>query len=131
MLGSPRSSGGGKLSDFDGGFVGEVGALEDTGREGEVSSAKRELGMGRGGCLDAQVAERGVGLPAAKQRDGFCADIGTEQGGGTARTEGAGSDLFGEDTSVGFVNFSRVLDRVRDVGGLGRRGSVDGQVSVL
>ena len=81
--------------------------------------------------MNAQVAEHGVGLLAAKQHDGFCADTGTEHDGGTARTEGAGSDLFGEDTSVGFVNFSRVLDRVRDVGGLGRRGSVDGQVSVL
>ena len=79
--------GGGELGDFNGRFIGEAGALEDTGSEGEVSSIKHELGVGRGGCLDAQVTEHGVGFPAAKQHDGFCADIGTEKGGRAARTQ--------------------------------------------
>ena len=43
--------GGGKLGDFDGGFVREASALEDTGREGKVSSVEHELGVGRGHCL--------------------------------------------------------------------------------
>ena len=81
--------------------------------------------------MDAQVTEHGVGFPAAKQHDGLCANIGTEKGGGTARTEGAGSDLFGEDTRVGFVNFGHMLDCIGDVGGLGRHGLVDGQVLVM
>ena len=51
---------GGKLSHFNGRFVGEAGALEDTGSEGEVSSIKHELGVGRGGGLDAQASEHGV-----------------------------------------------------------------------
>ena len=122
---------GGKLSDLDGNFVREAGTLEDTGCKGKVASVKHELGA-CGGCgLDAQAAEHGIGFPAAKQHDSFCANIGTEKGGGTARTEGTGSDLFGEDTRVGFVNFGRMLDCVGDVGGLGQRGPVDGQVSVL
>ena len=52
--------GGGELGDFKGSFVREAGALEDTGRECKVSSVKHELGVGRCGCLDAQVAEHGV-----------------------------------------------------------------------
>ena len=76
--------GSGKLSNFKRSFVGEAGTLKDTGRESEVSSVKHELGGGRGGCLDAQVTEHGVGFPASKQHDGFCADIGTEKGGAAA-----------------------------------------------
>ena len=51
---------GGELSHFDGRFVGEAGAFEDTGSEGEVPSIKHELGVGRCSCLDAQAAEHGV-----------------------------------------------------------------------
>ena len=63
--------GGGKLGDFNGSFIREAGALEDTGCKGKVSSVKHELGVGGGCGLDAQVAEHGVGLPAAKQHDGL------------------------------------------------------------
>ena len=75
---------GGKLSHFNLRFIGEAGALEDTGSEGEVASIKHELGVGGGSCLDAQAAEHGVRFPSAKQHDCFCADVGTEQGGGAA-----------------------------------------------
>ena len=76
---------GSEVGDFNGRFIGEAGALEDAGSEGKVSSIKHELGVGRGGCLDAQATEHGVGFPAAKQHDGFCADIGTENGSCAAR----------------------------------------------
>ena len=64
-------SGSGEMANFKRGLVREAGTLEDTGREGKVSSVKHELGVGRGGCLDAQVAKHGVGLPAAKQHNCF------------------------------------------------------------
>ena len=79
--------GGGELGDLKRSFVGEAGMLEDTGRESKVSSVKHELGVGRGGGLDVQAAEHGNGLPAAKQHNGFCADIGTEQGGCAAQPQ--------------------------------------------
>ena len=53
--------------------------------------------------MDAQVAEHGIRLPAAKQHDGLGANIGTEEGGRSARTEGARGDFRGEDTSARFV----------------------------
>ena len=56
---------GSELGDFNGRFIGEAGALEDTGSESKVSSIKHELGMGGGGCLGAQATEHGVGFPAA------------------------------------------------------------------
>ena len=118
--------GGGELGDFDGGFVREASALEDTGREGKVSSVEHELGVGRGGGLDAQVAEHGVGFQAAKQHDCLCADVGTEQGCGTAWAQGLGGDFGGEDAGVDFVHHGRMLDDVGDVGRFGWRGPVDG-----
>ena len=78
-----------------------------------------------------QALEHGVAFPMAKQHDGFCADIGTEWGGRAVRSQGTGGDFCGEDARVGFMHFSRVLDRVGDACRLGRRGSVDGRVSVL
>ena len=50
--------------------------------------------------LDAQAAEHGVRLPAAKQHDSFGSDVGTEQGGGAARTQGTGGDFLGEDAKA-------------------------------
>ena len=40
-----------------------------------------------GGGLDAEVAEHGIGLPAAKEADGIRVHASAEEGGGTARTE--------------------------------------------
>ena len=123
--------GSGKLGYFKRSLVREAGPLEDTGRKSEVSSVKHELGLGRGGGLDAQVAEHGVRFPASKQHDGLCANVGTEQGGCPARTQRAGGDFGGEDARVGFVCFSRMLDGIGDVGRLGWRGLVDGWMLVL
>ena len=86
--------GGGELGDFNGSFIREAGALEDTGCKGKVSSVKHELGVGGGGCLDAQAAEHGVGFPVAQQHDSFCADVVTEEGGGPARAQRTGGDLL-------------------------------------
>ena len=77
---------GGELGNLNGSFVREAGSFKDTGSEGKVASFKHELGVGRCSCLDAQVSEHGVRLPAAKQHDGFGADVGTEKGGRAART---------------------------------------------
>ena len=79
--------GGGELGNFKRSFIGEAGMLKDTGGESEVASVKHELGVSGGGGLDAQVSEHGVGFPVAKQHDGFCANIGTEQGSGAAQPQ--------------------------------------------
>ena len=69
--------------------------------------------------MDTQVAEHGVGLPAAKQHDGLSAYIGTEEGGRSARAEGACSDLSREDAGARFVQAGGVLEGVGDVGRFG------------
>ena len=46
--------------------------------------------VGRG--LDAEVPQHGVGFPTAKEHDGVLVNVGAEQGGGAARTEGASAE---------------------------------------
>ena len=48
--------------------------------------------VGKRGCLDAQIAEHGVGLPATKELDGVLVDTGAEQGGGAPGSERPGAD---------------------------------------
>ena len=98
-------------------FVGQASAVEDAGSEGEVSSIEHELGVGGGCCLDAQVTEHGVGFPAAKQHNSFCADVGTEEGGRAAGAEGARGDLLCEEARVALMQAGGVSESVGHVGG--------------
>lgn len=46
-------------------------------------------------CLDAQVAEHGVGFPASKELDGVLVNPGAEEGSGSAGAEAAGRQKGG------------------------------------
>ena len=61
----------------------------DSRCKGVVAGIKHTLGVvvREGVSLDAQVAEHGIRLPAAKELDGILGDVGTEQGSGAARSE--------------------------------------------
>ena len=77
------------------------------------------LGEGRGCCLDAQVPEHGVRFPAAKEHDGICAGVGTEEGGGSARPKRAGREERGGDAGLVFEGGSGVAESVGDEGAFG------------
>ena len=49
------------------------------------------------GSLDAEVSKHGVRLPASQELDGVRVDPGAEEGGGSARPEGAGLEESGRD----------------------------------
>ena len=69
--------------------------------EGVVAVLDHEGGLAGGCGLDAKVAKHGVGLPAAQKLDDVWVHVGTEQGGGTPRTKGAGRDeLVGDASGV-------------------------------
>lgn len=72
------------------GHVGRGG--EGTGGEGVGAMVKHLLRkvVGVDVGLDAQVAEHGVGFPAAQQLDGVLVDVGAEESGGSAGAEAAG-----------------------------------------
>ena len=57
------------------------------GGEGKGPIIQHELGIVVGGGLNLQVAEHGVGFPAAKELDGVFVDPSTEEGGGTTGAE--------------------------------------------
>ena len=92
--------------------------LKNTGSECEIASIKDELGVSGCGCLDTQAEEHNIRFPAAKQHDGFGANVGTEEGSGAAQSELAGGDIGGRDAHGRFVSTARVLKGIGDVGGL-------------
>ena len=53
-------------------------------------------------CLDAKVAKHGVRLPASKQLDGVCTDVGAEESCGSPRAQRACRQQGVRDTSRGF-----------------------------
>ena len=81
-----------ELVDLGGCLLRGVAACAGCGGEGAGAMVEHELGVvvSMGGSLDAKVAEHGVGLPAAQELDGVRVDPGAEEGGGSARPEGAG-----------------------------------------
>ena len=60
-------------------FLWEAPGLEGRGGEGVAAMVDHGLGVvvGMGCCLDAEVAEHGVGLPAAQEGDGVGVDART------------------------------------------------------
>ena len=65
-----------------------------TGGEGEGAVVEHLVGEvpGMGGGGDAEVAEHGVGAPAAEKLDVVGVYLGAEEGGGATRAEAAGGD---------------------------------------
>ena len=67
--------------------------------EGVVAVLDHEGGL-TGGCgLDSEVTEHGVRLPATQELDDVWVYVGTEQGGGATRSEGARGYEAGRDAS--------------------------------
>jgi hypothetical protein len=50
--------------------------------------------------LDAEVAQHGIGFPAAQEHDGVLVDIGAEQSCSSPRAERAGADELGTDAGA-------------------------------
>ena len=50
-------------------------------------------------CLDAEVAEHGVGFPATEELDGVTIDVSTEESSRAARTQGPGGHQHRVDAS--------------------------------
>ena len=73
------------------------------------------ISVGDGGGLDAEVAEHGIGLPAAKEADGVGVNVGTEEGGGASWPEGTGGDLIGGDPGLMFDHLGGMAKGVGDV----------------
>lgn len=66
-----------------------------------------------GFCLDMEISEHLVGLPASEQTDPICVDVGAEKGHGASGAEGAGRDIRGSKT----VGRSQDRDRETQQGG--------------
>ena len=90
------------------------------GCKGVGPMVEHELGVGRGCCLDAQVAEHCVRFPAPQQHDGIGAHIGTEQGGGPAGPEGLSAYVLGVDAGRLLNGGGGMPESILDV--LGRSG---------
>jgi hypothetical protein len=64
--------------------------------------------------LYAEVAGHCIRFPAAKEHDGILVDIGTEQGGGSARAEGASADELGINASAAVAGGGGMAQGVGD-----------------
>lgn len=86
------------------------------GSEGVGASGEHGLSevVGVGESSDSEVAEHGVGLPAADELDGVGVDVGAEERGGAARTEAAGGELVWVDACVRHQLAGGVLQGVGD-----------------
>jgi len=96
-------------------LIGEFGRVEGVGA---MVQHLLRIVVGDGGGLDAEVAEHGIGFPAAKKLDGVTVDSGTEEGGGTAWSKGASTDEGWFDSRGGFNFFGGVTEGVGDEFGL-------------
>ena len=97
-----------------------VGDGKGTRGEGEGAMVEHSLGVvgGLGVSLNAKVSEHCITFPAAEETDGIGVDVGTEEGGGSTRTEGPGREEEGIDASgVGEIS-STVAEGVGDMLGL-------------
>ena len=86
------------------------------GSEGVGASGEHGLSevVGVGESSDSEVAEHGVGLPAADELDGVGVDVGAEERGGASRTEAAGGELVWVDACVRHQLAGGVLQGVGD-----------------
>ena len=69
--------------------------MESVGAMGE-----HLLSESLGGSLGAEIPEHSVGSPPAQQHDLVCVDVGTEEGCGPTRTEGAAGYQVGDDACL-------------------------------
>ncbi len=81
-------------------FAGHVAGLECLWMEGVGAMGEHLLSKGLGGSLGAEIPEHGVRSPAAQQHDFVRVDVGTEEGCGPTRTEGAAGYQVGDDACV-------------------------------
>ena len=81
-------------------FAGDVACLECLWMEGVGAMGEHLLSEGLGGSLGAEIPEHRVGSPPAQQHDLVCVDVGTEEGCGPTRTEGAAGYQVGDDARV-------------------------------
>ena len=97
-----------------------VGGGKGAGSEGEGAMVEHSLGVvgGLGVGLDAEVAEHCITFPAAEETDGIGVDVGTEKGGGSTRTQGAGREEEGIDAGGVGESSSTVAEGVGDMLGL-------------
>ena len=100
-----------------GGLLGEATGLEVSRDEGEGAVVEHTLGelMGVDGGLDPEVPEHSVRFPAAEEHDGVTINVGAEEGGGTAWSEGPGGEFLVGDPGGGFECFGGVAEAVSDV----------------
>ena len=85
------------------GLAGQAVGLVRARGEGEgpmVEHLLSQAGCGCG-CLDAEVAEHGVGVPAAEEADDIRIYLGAEEGGCTPRAERASGEEQGVDACGG------------------------------
>ena len=110
-----------QCGDRGGGLLGEATGLEVSRDEGEGAVVEHALGelVGVDGGLDPEVPEHSVRFPAAEEHDGVTIDVGTEEGGGTAWSEGPGGEFLVGDPGGGFEGFGGVAEAVGDVVGCG------------
>ena len=67
--------------------------------------------------MDPDIAQHGVGLPAAQELDGVRIDVGAKEGRGAARAQGAGRDCLRRDAGNILHGSGSVLKGVLDVFG--------------
>ena len=83
--------------------------------KGVGAVVKHELGIVRGGCLDAQVTEHGVRFPAAKQLDSVGTDVGTQERSGAARAKRARGEEVEGYAGCRLEALGSVAKGIRDV----------------
>lgn len=91
------------------------------GSEGVVAGTEHQLGevrvVGVGG--NTEVAEHGIGLPAAEQLDDVGVDVGAQKGCGATRAEAAGTEQARVDAGGGGERRGGVAEGVGDELGTG------------
>jgi hypothetical protein len=91
--------------------------MGNTGGESEGTGVDHALSKfgGEGMGLYPEVPEHGIRLPATQELDGVGVDIGTEEGGGAARAQGASRDRVWGDPSFVLNLGSSMTKGVGDV----------------
>ena len=99
------------------GLLREASSSMDAGREGVGAVVQHELRIvvGMRGSLDAQVAQHGVRLPAAKELDSVFVDASTEESSGPTRPQGTGGEELPVYASVAKQVLGGVLEGIADV----------------
>ena len=104
------------------GLQGVLGSGKPTGGKGVGAVVEHALGEmgGLSVSLDAEVAEHGVTFPAAQETDGVRVNLGTEEGGGSTRAQGAGREEEGINARGGGEGSGTVAKGIGDMAGLDR-----------